>query len=469
MLTARDIALRTLLQWTNPGEPPFLPERGDQAWHELSPRDRAFAFDLLTGILRWRSTLDVVIASRLRQPLDSLDHPLRAILWLGAYQLLFQSGTAAYAAVDTTVTLAHKDPRTAKASGLVNAVLRGILRLEPTAEPRKNAAIPAHLSRRAFDIDFEARIVLNTDVFPSRDAGLDVHLATIRSHPVPYVKHLRGLFGNDVAGELLLHDNVRPAITLRSDMDALDVPALAGLAAHAEAARFLIAAEGWNPLIESLVHKGTLSPQDPTAAKPVRRVAEAVRTNQVPAPVRILDLCAGLGTKSMQLGRTFPQASVVAADVDAGKLAKLAARAALVRQTNITTRVLPAVAVAPEEGDRFEVVLVDVPCSNTGVMAKRVQSRWRWPTLNHAELHALQQRLFHQGAALVAPGGVVVYSTCSIDPAENQQLVAAAMAASPVPLRLLAEEATLPNLTARQESVHDGGYYAICIRVETAP
>src|SRR5271156_1189419 len=101
MPTPRDIALQTLLPWQHLHDPPFLPERTDAAWKPLSPRDRAFAFDLLTGIIRWRGALDAIIASQLKQPLDSLDHPVRVLLWLGAYQLLFQAGTTDYAAVDT--------------------------------------------------------------------------------------------------------------------------------------------------------------------------------------------------------------------------------------------------------------------------------------------------------------------------------------------------------------------------------
>src|ERR1035437_7077006 len=176
MQDTRSLILSLLLRWTTPASPPFLPERSDESFSALPPRDRAFAFDLITGIIRWRGALDAVVASRLKQPLDSLDHPLRALLWLGSYQLLFQGGTSDYAAVDTTVNLAKKHPATAKAAGLVNAVLRGITRLQPAITPRQNPT----LSRRALAIDFPSQLTFSEDIFPNPKSNPIAHLAQVR-------------------------------------------------------------------------------------------------------------------------------------------------------------------------------------------------------------------------------------------------------------------------------------------------
>ncbi len=464
MPTARDIALRALLLWTTPSDPPFLPERTDPEWNALGPRDRAFAFDLLTGIIRWRATLDAIIASRLRQPLDLLDHPVRAVLWIGAYQLLFQSGTADYAAVDTTVNLAKQNRGTTKAAGLVNAVLRGITRLSPVTAKRADASPAPALSRRAFALDFDSQLFLNNDLFPDPTKALAAHLAVVRSHPVSYVNHLRKIYGDDLAGELLLRNNLRPVVTLRADSGSIDVPTNAGLIAHADTPRFLVAAEGWNPMIEAFVGKGLLSPQDPTSAKPVRRAAELASEEKIIRPARILDLCAGLGTKSVQLARAFPRATVIAADIDDVKLQRLAARATQIGQKNITITPAATIAAGVPGTEKFDLVFVDVPCSNTGVMAKRVQSRWRWPSLDHTALHTLQTQLLMQGFRLLAPGGTLIYSTCSLDPAENESLVAAFLAGLPGALRVAEQEATLPALTTRADTAHDGGYFAILVK-----
>jgi len=249
-------------------------------------------------------------------------------------------------------------------------------------------------------------------------------------------------------------------VTLRADAAAIDVPAAAGLVAHGTAERFLVAAEGWNDAIERLIAKGTLSPQDPTSAKPVRNVAQLVGEGKVAAPKKILDLCAGLGTKSLQLARTFPEATVTAADVDSVKLQRLAARMKQVKQTNGLTHPLEKgnAEVAPFKGE-IDLVLVDVPCSNTGVFAKRVQSRWRWPILDRGALALLQNSLLKQGAAALAPGGCLIYSTCSIDPTENERRVAAFISANPT-FRILHQETTLPSLNATT-APHDGGYFAV--------
>ena len=474
MLTARDLAFRILRQWKIQQDPPLLPERADPVWQQVPARERPFAFDLLTGVLRWRNALDAVIASRLKQPLETLDVPVRAILWIGAYQLLIQGGTANYAAVDTAVELARKNSATAKASGLVNAVLRGITRLNPRRIAVDKALSPIErLSRRVIALDFSTQLFFNADVFPDPATEATAHLAAVRSHTALFVDHLRKIFGDALAADLLLRNNQRPVITFRADAAALDVPASAGLVAHASAERFLVAAEGWNDAIEKLVAKGTLSPQDPTSARPVRRAAQFAQPGaaEIPAspawpPKRILDLCAGLGTKSLQLARAFPDAAVTATDIDAGKLERLAARAQQVKQKNIATAPLERLAPAAAPDARFDLVLVDAPCSNTGVMAKRVQSRWRWPSLNHEALATLQRQLLEQAAALLAPGGVLIYATCSIDPAENQDRVKQFLATHP-DFKTVAEESTLPSLEVPADATHDGGYFAILAAAAT--
>jgi 16S rRNA (cytosine967-C5)-methyltransferase len=107
------------------------------------------------------------------------------------------------------------------------------------------------------------------------------------------------------------------------------------------------------------------------------------------------------------------------------------------------------------------MVLVDAPCSNTGVMAKRVQSRWRWPKLDHAALRELQLKLLRQAAESLVGGGILVYSTCSIDPAENEKLVAQFLGEGERRFEKVHEEGTLPSLTNDAAGTWDGGYFAV--------
>jgi 16S rRNA (cytosine967-C5)-methyltransferase len=340
---------------------------------------------------------------------------------------------------------------------------RGIRPLHPPRAPAAPGALSARLTRRGFSLDMETDIHFKPLVFPDPARALVGHLAAVRSHPQAYVQHLVSVHGPEVAGEVLLRNNQRPVVTLRVDAASLDVPAVAGLVAHGTAERFLVAAEGWNDAIERLIQKGALSPQDPTAAKPVRTLATLAAAEKTPAPQRVLDLCAGLGTKTLQLARAFPDAAVFGADIDSVKLQHLAARMKLVKQPNVTA--WPLDKSDPQKSkfeNPFDVVLVDVPCSNTGVFAKRIQSRWRWPILDRGALALLQNSLLKQGVSALAPKGCLIYSTCSIDPTENERRVAAFIAANPE-FRILHQETTLPSTNATT-APHDGGYFAILSR-----
>jgi 16S rRNA (cytosine967-C5)-methyltransferase len=220
-----------------------------------------------------------------------------------------------------------------------------------------------------------------------------------------------------------------------------------------------VAAQGWSDVLEQFVGAGKVSPQDPTSAKPIRRVAELVAQNALPAPTRILDLCGGLGTKTIQLAHAFPAARITATDLDSEKLHRLHARVQKLKLTNIET--LPLTQI--ESQNPFDMILLDVPCSNTGVCAKRVQSRWRWPVLDHAALATMQLKLLQQAAALLTPAGVILYSTCSIDPAENRNRVQEVLSQNPA-FSLFTEESRLPSLESTSAAPHDGGYFAVLRR-----
>ncbi|MEI8198015.1 MAG: hypothetical protein WCI73_19145, partial [Phycisphaerae bacterium] len=198
---------------------------------------------------------------------------------------------------------------------------------------------------------------------------------------------------------------------------------------------------------------------------------------------------AGLGTKTMQLAATFPEATIVATDIDAEKLHALQQRAGQLQHTRIITAPLAAFANGPSAGKSterppeardFGVVLLDVPCSNTGVLGRRPQSRWRWPSLDRTAMERTQRSLLAQALTLlpplissstppvISPPAFIVYSTCSIDPGENQRLiqnfVREAGVTDRVPLTLVCEEVTLPSTSDDPTQQHDGGYVAILRR-----
>jgi 16S rRNA (cytosine967-C5)-methyltransferase len=166
----------------------------------------------------------------------------------------------------------------------------------------------------------------------------------------------------------------------------------------------------------------------------------------------ILDLCAAPGGKATHLTELMKdQGRVIACDTDARRLQTIRELAGRLGLTGVTTiRIDPE--AEPPEG-LFDRVLVDVPCSNTGVLGRRPEARWRLRPEDLRHLTALQGRLLRQAAARVKPGGVVVYSTCSIEPEENRAVVEAALGELPN-LHLEADAEAVPGQPA------DGGYWA---------
>lgn len=240
----------------------------------------------------------------------------------------------------------------------------------------------------------------------------------------------------------------------REALSALGVEARDGvhpsvLLAPAEAAGAVTSSE--------LFASGRLTVQGETAL----RAAEAVEAR---AGESIADLCAAPGGKTAVLAQSGAQ--VVACDVDAGKLERVASTLERLRLRERVELVETSFGEALE-GREFDAVLVDAPCSNTGVLAQRPEARWRFGPATKSKLAELQTRLFDVAAQRVRVGGRLVWSTCSLEPDENQRAVQAFLERHPQ-FQLVAEAQALPDVATRQEhgpGPVDGGYYARLSRV----
>ena len=173
----------------------------------------------------------------------------------------------------------------------------------------------------------------------------------------------------------------------------------------------------------------------------------------------ILDLCAAPGTKTMQLAElTQDSAQIIATDIDAKRLAKL--------DENLTRLGLKSVTIVPyaelehKAPGPFDAVLLDVPCSNSGVLARRIEVRFRITTASVEKLTQTQRELLEKAATLVKPGGRICYSTCSIQRAENGDLVRAFLGATGQ-FKLVREELILPSAEGFD---HDGAYAAVLMK-----
>lgn len=385
---ARRCAHAVLLRVEGDGAFADVAFRTEAGRRHLDPRERAFAQRLAYGTLQRRATLDHVIAACSSRPLKRIDAPVLAALRLGAYQLLYADGVPDRAAVAESVELAK--PSGAGAAKFANAVMRGAAR-------------------------DGARIVAGIDEATPEGAAL------ARSHPEWLTRMWWETLGADEALELLRRDNEPPesavrANTLRVSRDDL-AGVLAALGVPAEPAAGLpeglvlrepLDVHGSEPFAQ-----GLLMPQS-RGSMLVARVVD-------PRPgERVLDLCAAPGAKATHLAALMRgEGRVVAVELHEARARALEENARRLGADAVEVRVGDA--AEPQPGGPFDRVLLDPPCSDLGTLQARPDVRWRKSPGQLAQLASLQRRMLERAASLVRPGGVLVYSTCTISAAENEE------------------------------------------------
>jgi 16S rRNA (cytosine967-C5)-methyltransferase len=377
----------------------------------------------VAGVTRHRRWLDFLVASFYRGDLDAMQGELRQILRLGVYDLV-ERGVPPHAAVSETVETArqmlHKG-----AAGLTNGVLRALVRAMPgLPEPGGDPA--------------EA-------------------LAVRHSHPTWMVRRWLDRLGVDATVAFLRGNNASPVYGVRANLRRLDRDAL--LAAIAEAGGDadpspwlddLVRTQRMQPILRAgLLADGRCAVQDEAAALVVRVLD--------PQPgERVLDAAAAPGGKALYAAQRMDDTgALVALDVSEPKLGLLRKAA----------RAQGATTIAPVRADLrtwtadapFDRVLLDAPCSGTGVLAKRADLRWRREEADLSELTALQDRLLDAAAAHVRPGGLLVYATCSVEPEENEERVAAFVARAPA----FAVETAAPFVPAAMLHADGNAYQAL--------
>lgn len=392
---------------------------------------------------RW-VTLAYLISTKLDRH-GPVDPAVTAALIGGAAQLYFLDKVPAHAAIDESVSWA-KSAGKLRAAGLVNAVLRRLSELIADGEPR-----PVWTNRRdELPLSDGRALVLRDEILPT-DPVERAALAT--SHPRGVVRAWAARLGQDAAIRLAWHNIGRPPIVLNIAHAATppNIPPLdALLSPHSAAGHAVYTGEPTN-LGSLLEARPDLWVQDSGSARAVAGGAAGF----VREPKLIVDLCAGQGTKTRQLALTFPNARVIATDVDGRRAATLrrtfagASRVSVCRSEELE-RACPGIA---------DLVLLDVPCSNTGTLGRRPEAKYRAATDQLERLVPLQRQIVRRGVGLCRSGGVVLYSTCSVEPAENGEQ--AMWAAGQLGLRVLGEELTLPVGTpaAPPSAYADGSYW----------
>ncbi len=444
--TARTLALHVLL--ASQRREGFVQELLDAALNQwpLPPADRRLATQLIYGVLRRRGTLLALIKPFLTRPLENVESGLVDALCLGAFQLVLCDHIPPHAAVHETVELAAQFGRLG-ARGFLNAILRRVAELATAEMVDTPAADAVPLENGRYRR-------LTKAVLPVPATAPVEYLSAGFSLPLWFAQRWSGRYSPEECRRLGFWFAGPAPLTLRIN------PLRTTRAAYLEACRQtgLNVSEGQHPqairVLDSAsirdlpgFEQGWFCVQDESSM----RVASALR----PEPGwNVLDLCAAPGGKSTHLAELMrDQGRVTACDSDRDRLTIVSDLARRLGLASIRTR-----AIDPEEprsipAGPFDGVLVDVPCSNTGVLGRRPEVRWRLRPEEFNFLVPLQHRLLRSALERVKPGGVVVYSTCSIEPEENRDLIRRVLREVPG-VTLEADEEAIPGQPA------DGGYWA---------
>ncbi len=364
----------------------------------LPSRDRALATELAYGTIKMRRLLDwylrPYIGKRAKLPPPATLESLR----LGAYELLFMR-SAHHAVVHDWVGLAKLFGHRGVA-GLVNAVLRSLIRDEPGPPAPK---------------DFE-------------DA--DDYLGTLFSLPTWIVKAWRSQFGDAQLEPILqsINEPAQPAVAINTAHSGIDAAQVWFEEQGMKVRRsplvdevLLIERNGFVPY-ERLTNGGAWHPQSEAAAIPVDVL------NPQPGET-VLDVCSGRGNKALQAGaRLGSEGALTCIEKDARKVRVLGQR---LQEAGLTAAIVTGDATEELVQRSFDRVVLDAPCSGTGVFARCAEARWRKDPHDGARLGALQSALLERAADRVDPGGVLVYSVCSTDPREGREIVDAFVRAHP--------------------------------------
>lgn len=402
----------------------------------LTPADTALGLAIYrTTIQRWL-TLEHLLDRLLTQKLRKLEPAMQAVLLSSAAQLVFLDRLPDYAVVDQAVGIARKHVRPG-AAGMVNAVLRKLAKQVKGHDPDTTWAS----ARNTLPMPEGGTITLSQNAMPD-PADFVGALAVATSTPRPLVKHWRETLGDEATARLCLHAIQNPPTVVVVE-DGFDRAASTSEWVSHQQAGFIV----WHGKRESLSDFLAESPD--RRVQDVASVASCLPTAEL-SPKSVLDYCAGRGTKTRQLARMHPGAAVTATDTHPGRREELAQATSELDNVSV---------IQPRDvGDQqFDLVVLDVPCTNTGVLARRPEARYRYTQSSLGELVKLQREIIAQARPWVAPGGHLLYCTCSTEKAENQNQIKRLLRETGG--ELMAEGAILP--AGRGDSYIDGSYHAL--------
>lgn len=359
---------------------------------KLKPADRALCHELVLGVLRWQLFLDKIVEHSSKRSVESLDLPVRIALRLGLYQLRFLDRIPAAAAVNESVTLV-RSAKLSSAAAFVNAVLRRAI--------RESDYDPASETQDALE-----------------------RIGIVTSHPVWLIDRWANSFGLAETESFARSNNEIPPTAFRvvrtraNEDEILAKLSDAGASiSRSNVAEHAFRVSGAPAVLRELSAAGQIYLQD-EASQLVPQLL-----NLQPGE-HALDLCAAPGGKTTLLAdRANDHALIVAADRSASRMTTVTATTSLHQLHSIKPMLLDAGHQLPFAPASFDRVLVDAPCSGTGTLRRNPEIRWRLTNGDIRNFAAAQKQFLHHAAEVVKPGGRLVYSTCSVEREENEEVV----------------------------------------------
>ncbi|MDT5062808.1 MAG: rRNA (cytosine967-C5)-methyltransferase [Acidobacteriota bacterium] len=360
---------------------------------EMRADDRALCYELVLGTLRRQLWLDRLMEHYAGRNSASLDAPVRRALRLGLYQLRFLSRIPASAVVNESVNLAYVS-RLRSAAAFINAVLRRATR-EPDYDPAADVADPLE------------------------------RLSVETSHPAWLIERWVKAFGRDEAEAFARANNEAPPHALRiiarraSEEEVLsELRAAGGVAEPSQVAPTAWRVQGAAAVLQRLALEGKIYLQD-EASQLVAHVLDAR------AGERVLDVCAAPGSKTTHIAARTPDLSIiVAGDLHEHRARQILKAATRQGVEHLSVVVHDAENALPYAESSFDRVLVDAPCTGTGTLRHNPEIRWRISAQDILDLSRRQRGILAGVARMVRPLGRLVYSTCSVEPEENEEVVA---------------------------------------------
>lgn len=358
----------------------------------LNPQDKALLTELVNGVIRWQGKLDWILTGFYHGEFEKCLTPVKNAMRIALYQILFLTKIPHPAAINESVELI-KRIKGEKSAGVVNGVLRNILR---------------HI---------------NDIRYPKREEDIHWYFSVIYSHPRWLVKRWFDRYGEKDGEELLKANTQRPMLSVRTNLLKTDATFIGEWLKQHE-----IPMQQSSLLPESfevsslrdivsteLFTEGKVSIQDPSATL-------AARLAQPKSGNTVYDLCAAPGGKTFVLAEMMNNTGkIIALDKYEQKLKFINTDATRLGLDIIRTEVGDAMTYAPSE--QADIVLADVPCTGFGTLSKKPEIKWRRELKDLKSLAEQQKKILENAAKLVKNGGVLLYSTCSIEPEENSEQV----------------------------------------------